>query len=189
MTSRSTRRVLSSVLVLLLVAAAAACGDDDDDSDTGANPTTSATSADGDDEAGDEGGDVASGIDPCSLLTVEEVESATGVSTEAEYDEMLSNDDQVICNWIATEGPMAGIQLRVIPEGPVADFDRQRQSADETSGPAIDVEVAGADRAFSAAEGSIIGMQVGGSFVQVSNLGHGGNEVILPLAELVAPRI
>lgn len=192
-------RVRCTVLVLVL-ALTGACGDDDGDDveadadgvATSDNPAddddgTPTDASDGPDDTGEDP-DEQAGIDPCSLLTVEEVEAAVGATTEPKYEETMSTDFQDVCSWTTTEA-VAGVQVLVNPGGPGSDFEGQRLSADDMVGPAVDVEVAGADRAYAAAEGSIIGMEVGDAFVQVSNLGHGGEEVVLPLAELVAGRL
>lgn len=183
----ASKRLALAIALSVASLTAAACSSDSDDSndssDAGAASSTSTSAASGSDSA-DRDGD-GGGPNPCSLLSAAEVESVVGIAIEGTFNDQLSNDFQQICDWTTTEA-VAGVQVLVIADGPVADFDSQRESANDSVGPAVDVEITGADRAYAVAEGAIIGMQIGESFVQVSNLGTGGQNVTMQFAELVA---
>ncbi len=168
------RRRISLIAVLLAVAfGLVACGGDDDTSGD-SSPDAAGTSATDPvvTTAPDDGS--SSLPDPCGLLTVDELRQATGVDfPEGVRNEALSNESQVICDWVS-EGPLSTAQVLVNDNG--ASFDEQRASVEDAFGePAVDVDLA--DAAYRTTEGSLVAMKVGALFVQVSYIPNGPGNV------------
>ena len=127
--------------------------------------------------------------DPCALLTVQEIDAATGQSfAPAVPHSDLSTDVQAICDWSVADGSPSTVQ--VIVSGDV--YDSNRVGAEEAGEELVDVEVAGADDAFSTLSGSIVAMDVDGAFVQVSYITDSTidlTDVTVELAEAVVGRL
>jgi hypothetical protein len=171
-------RLVTAVIVAGLVAAA--CGGDSSD----ATSTTAAAEENGSTvttAAG--GGDATADIDPCTLLTAADLETATGVAfAEGTYNESLSQDELWICDWAASGSEFATAQVLIIPI-PGA-FAGNRESASDALGEVDDVDIPGADDAYVTTEGSILGMLVGDLFVQVAYIGVGPDDVLAATTEL-----
>ncbi len=125
---------------------------------------------------------------PCSLLTVADIDSATGISYQpGVFDDQQSDDSHSICNFQPVDGVLPFVQVLVSPgESQIA---AQRGTADDFLGGSVDVTVAGATNAYAVAGGSIVGMTVNGFFVQVSYMTSDMGEVTattVTLAEKVA---
>lgn len=160
-----TRHVVPVAAILLLIAA---CGGGSESTtvpagDGGTTTTTEAPSNDGGDGPG---------IDPCGLLSTSDLESATGIEFgEGTYNESLSQDELWICDWVASGSGFATAQVLIVPSA--AAFEGNRDSAADALGGVDDVEVPGADGAYRTTDGSILGMLVGDTFVQVAFIGAG----------------
>lgn len=143
------------------------------------------TAAPGDDTTTTaDGAAPAIGIDPCALLTVSDLEAATGVAFAAGvYNESLSGDALWICDFVASGTEFATAQVLVVPDG---SLESARDGAEGALGGVIDVDVAGASAAFATPEGSIIGMQVGDRYVQVAYLPSGPGDVLAETTQLAA---
>ena len=172
----SARRAPWPLLAILTAAVLlAACGDDDA-TEPGTGGTTTTTIDDGDGSTTTTSGDQTSSAlpDPCALLTVDELQAATGIEfPEGEPNATLSNDSQVICDWVS-EDPFATAQVLVNVNG--ASFDDQRASVEDAfDEPTVEVDLA--DAAYRTSEGSLVAMKVGSLFVQVSYLPPGAGDV------------
>lgn len=120
-------------------------------------------------------------LDPCALLTVEEIMTVTGVSfDEGVFNEELSSESQVICDWIASE-EFAFVQVLFHD---FDSFEGNRDSAADFTGEATDVEIPGVSAAFATGEGSIIGMQVDDGYLQVSYIPSGPGTVLEETTQL-----
>lgn len=127
----------------------------------------------------------AGAIDPCSLLTTSDIEAATGLAfDDGTFNEQLSSDSQVICDWIASE-EFATVQTLIVPDDV---FDSQRESAAEAFD-VSDVSIAGADTAYATTEGSLIGMSVDGMFLQVAYIPTGPGEVLDATTQLATTAV
>lgn len=177
------RSVSTASLLLLLVPHLGACGDDDGSEGSAGDSTTVSDDEGAADDSGgqdsadyDVGDSAASDVpDPCSLLTVDQLADATGVTTfaEGEFNETLSGGDQSVCDWISDD-PFATAQVLITPFGD--SLDSQRASVEEAfDEPTVDVDLA--DGAYRTDEGSIVAMRVGALFVQVSYIPSGPGEV------------
>jgi hypothetical protein len=113
------------------------------------------------------------GSDPCSLLTAADITEATGI----DFGEGVG--DQSTCDWAGLGDQYATVQTLLVD----ADvWQTQRDSAASVDD-VVDLEIPGADDAFSAVGGSIIGMRIGARYLQVSYLVVG---VDSPLPALTA---
>ncbi len=120
--------------------------------------------------------------DPCSLLTAADIEDATGVRFgEGAFNADLSGDMQSICDWIGTVG-YATVQTLIVP---IDVWAAQRESAAIVFA-VVDVDIPGADAAYVTEEGSLIGMQVAGMFLQVSYIPPGPGDVLPQTTALAA---
>jgi len=126
----------------------------------------------------------------CALLTVEDLDSATGLTWgEGVFNESLSSDQQFICDWVTTEGGFATAQVLVQPTDD--NFGSNRNSAESVFGLAEAPSITGADETYATEEGSLIGMRIGGEFVQVSYIPPDAGNVLdatTQLAQAVANR-
>jgi hypothetical protein len=188
---RSLRFLASCIVVGLLVGACA--GESGESTSTGASPTET-TAADGDvgttnttslsveETTTSVPGDGGSGmLDPCALPTVEDILTATGVPfDEGVFNEELSSESQVICDWTGS-GEFALVQVLFHDSDT---FEGNRESAAEFTGEVTDVEIPGASAAFATVEGSIIGMQVDGGYLQVSYIPNGPGTVLEETTQL-----
>ncbi|HSJ82914.1 MAG TPA: DUF3558 family protein [Acidimicrobiia bacterium] len=182
----------SLTLTLALTVLVAACG-----GESGESPTTTAPSAVA--TADDDGAATTTGqeppdettvapsggggemLDPCALLTVEDIMTATGVPVdEGVFNEDLSSESQVICDWTGTE-EFAFVQVLFQD---IDSFEGNRDSAAEFTGEATDVAIPGVSAAFATGEGSIIGMQVDGGYLQVSYIPSGPGTVLEETTQL-----
>jgi len=127
------------------------------------------------------------GVDPCALLTAAEITTATGIDFgDGVFNEDLSGDAQAICDWLSSGSEFATAQVLILDAGAGA-FDSNMASAEEVFGLATDpVNVAGAGQSYATAEGSIVGMDIGGLFVQVSYIPPGPGNVLDATLELAA---
>lgn len=159
----------------------------DDDSSGSSNATTAPTGDATDNGSGDSGASGES-VDPCSLLTVEDLQVATGVDFgEGAVNDAMTNDTNAVCDWASSGDEFATAQV-IIVRGGAENLDSQKEGADEVS-PTSEVEVQGADQAYRTEEGSIVGMAIGDDFVQVSYIPSGPGDVgdaTLQLAETAA---
>ncbi|MDH3189793.1 MAG: DUF3558 domain-containing protein [Acidimicrobiia bacterium] len=183
----------SKALIALCLMAITACGGADSSTTTkGGDDQLSQTTTSADPgtttpgETTTAGGDSVE-IDPCSLLTVDDIEAATGQGfAQGTFNESFLSSDFAICDWVST-GDFATVQVLV---SSLDSYDSQRASA----GGALsvsDISIAGASDAY-VAEGSLIGMRVNGMFVQVSYLPPGPGDVTeatTQLAEVVVANL
>ncbi|MGA7271255.1 MAG: DUF3558 family protein [Acidimicrobiia bacterium] len=197
-------RILNLLVVLLLVTVAACSSDTGDAASTTQPGDVTAPSAEEADSSGTTAPrestvpETTSGtatssldIDPCSLLTSEEISAATGVEFgEGTINQTMTNDGQAVCDWLSSGSEFATAQVLTV-NGDV--FDSNMSSAEEVFGLAAEpVDVPGSDRTYATAEGSIVAMQIGNTFVQVAYLPPGPGEVLdstLQLAKLAAGRM
>lgn len=169
-----TGLVVGGVLVVM-VAAGCTSSSDDDSSGTTASSTSAAAGDDGD-AVGDATTEVP---DPCSLWTAADLAAATGVTFgEGVFNDGLSAPPRQICDWLTPEGaPLATAQVLVVDDSTT--FEGSRTDA------TIDLDVPGADAAYSLNDGDIIGMDVDGIFVQVAYLpADAGADTLTQLAQL-----
>lgn len=191
------RTFVLGTIVALVAALLLGCGGSSDSGDStggdsgGAATTTSATATIESTAGTSANAGAQPAVDPCSLLTVADLEAATGLTWgEAKFNESLSSDQQWICDWVATS-QFATAQVLVLAsdEG----FAANRDSAASVLGLAAeDPSIPGADETYATAEGSVIAMRVGGRFVQVAYVPPGPGNVIdatLKLAQAVAARM
>jgi hypothetical protein len=193
-------RTLKLLIVLLLFATAACSSDSGSTTTSQAAPSNTSTTAvetgNGTEttQASETTTEVAPsgvGVDPCSLLTSAEISATTGVEFgEGTINDSMTHDGQAVCDWVSTGSDFATAQVLIVASDV---FDTNKSSAEEVFGLATDpVEVAGADRTYATAEGSIVAMDIGGEFVQVAYVPSGPGEVLdktLALAEIVAGRM
>jgi len=193
-----SRIMLLGVTLLLLVAG---CGSDSGGSDSTAQPDDSTaaaadTTAETDTTFGESTtGDVTPGleIDPCSLLSADEISAATGIDFGAgTLNETLTIGQQAVCDWVSTGAEFATAQTFILAGGGDL-FEPNMSTADEVFGLTTEpANVPGADRTYATAEGSIVGMDIAGTFVQVAYLSSGTDNVLdatLELATIAAGRI
>ncbi len=170
----SHRRILPIVVLVVLACGLVACGDDDA-TGTAETTVTGGDTSETDPTVTTSEGDASTSLpDPCGLLTVDELHQATGVDfPEGSLNEALSNDSQVICDWV-NEDPLSTAQVLVNANG--ASFEDQRASVEDAFGePTVDVDLA--DGAYRTTEGSLVAMKVGPLFVQVSYIPNGPGDV------------
>ncbi|MGA7227589.1 MAG: hypothetical protein WBZ40_05565 [Acidimicrobiia bacterium] len=126
--------------------------------------------------------------DPCALLTVADLEAATGLTFgEGVFNESLSSDRQSICDWTASGSEFATAQVYLAPDAGGA-FDTAKSGASGAF-TLVDVDVPGASAAYATEEGSITGMQVPGFFLQVSYIPSGPGTVLDATTELAAKAV
>ncbi|MDN4475881.1 DUF3558 family protein [Demequina sp. SYSU T00192] len=125
--------------------------------------------------------------DPCTLVSAADLEQVSGVPFgEGMLAEDIATATEASCVWEAVDGPLPIVQVLVVaaPDQAAA----RRESTEEWMGTATDVEVAGATDAYAAGAGTILGMQVGDVFVEVSYM-SGEDDVTAigtAIAEVVA---
>lgn len=179
------RSATGTILLLLLLILTACSGGGGDGGSAPEEPAANepATSAP-DEEPAAATGDLP---DPCALLTTQEIRNATGHPFgDAVFNEDLSGDAQVICDW-TSEDPFATAQVLIVR----SNLESQRETVESAFGEktvALDL----ADGAYRTKEGSLVAMQVGDLFVQVAYIPPGpGNvaDVTVGLAEQALSRI
>jgi Protein of unknown function (DUF3558) len=161
-------RVAAAGLVLALVVAG--CGDDDGPS----VPTTTAAA---------KAPPVAGLPDPCALLDAATLEAATGVRfAEGAKNEELSGGPVAVCDWVADD-PFSTVQVLVDASGD--HFDSRRESVENAfDEPTVAVDLA--DEAYRTTDGSLLAMQVGSLFVQVSYFPFEAGDVSAQTEQLAA---
>lgn len=165
---------LSTVAALSVVVVASGCSSDDHE----AAPTTVPESS----------GDVTA-PDPCSLLTVEQIDAATGwVLPAGERPDAQLEGDRVICNW---EDLRIGgsVQVQLDRGAGTAGFDRDRAQLTESGVETVTaVQVEGATDAVELAHSGVLTMLVGDDVVQLAVLGteFDGTEQQLLAADVAA---
>jgi hypothetical protein len=113
-------------------------------------------------------------------LTIDDVMTATGVTFgEGVFNEELSGESQVVCDWIGTE-EFAFVQVLIVGFNA---FDSNRASAEEIMG-VTDVEIPGVSAAYATTEGSLIGMSMGSRYLQVSYIPSGPGTVLEQTTQL-----
>jgi hypothetical protein len=149
--------------------------------------TTSTVATEPDPETTTSAATAGSGTD-CMLLTPEELQTATGVPfADGAYNADLSGEHQSICDWISSGDAFATAQVLV--------SDWPYQPSKEGSASAftlVGVTVPGATQAYATEEGSLIGMEIGGRYVQVAYIPAGPGNVLdatTQLAAIVAGRM
>ncbi len=145
----ATARAAALIVGALLVGVSAGCNDD-------GNAAPSASAA----------------TDPCSLLTAEQIEAATGwtVDTGQRPDDSLQGD-RAVCNW---EDPTAGgaVQVQLLVDVGESAFERDRTTAvADAVGVPDDLVVRGATAAFEMADLGQLTMLVDDDVVQLTVLG------------------
>lgn len=119
---------------------------------------------------GDETAAVAT--DPCSLLTIEQIDDATGWTLpEGERPDVELEGDRTVCNW---EDLRVGgsVQVQVDPGAGRDGFDAETaQLAQAGYGDPVATEVAGASGAVELADAGILTMLVGDDVVQLAVFG------------------
>jgi hypothetical protein len=128
-------------------------------------------------------------VDPCALLDAGDLDAATGLTFgDGTFNDALSNEEFAICDWITTGSEYATAQVMVSPGG---DYDLAKED-NATIASLADVSVPGADAAFMTEEGSIVGMNVDGTYIQVAYIPPGpGNvgDITTQLAALALTRL
>jgi hypothetical protein len=120
--------------------------------------------------------------DPCSLLTTDEIDAATGLTFgDGAVNETVTQENQTACDWLAVSG-LGIVQVLVLT---VDVYDSSRDSASEIVG-VVDVSVPGASRAYATDDGSIVGMDMGGTYLQVSFLSSDQPDVSAATLQLAA---
>ena len=174
------RWLAASTVVILLSSCAGS--DDSVTSSSTAGPSTTAASQGGDTAttattsttAADTAG--SNSLDPCSLLTAADITDATGIDFG---EAAVSENARSICDWTGLGDQYATVQTLVV-ESDV--WQTQRDSA-ATAFEVVDLDIPGTDDAFSTAD-SIIGMRIGGIYVQVSYLVVGVDSPLDALIEM-----
>jgi hypothetical protein len=101
----------------------------------------------------------------CLLLTTGDIEEATGVTfSEGTVNESLSDEVKIACDWASTELSSFSFVQVLIADYP---YD-ETKAGTESVYTVTDISIPGANRAYATDDGSIIGMEVGGLYVQVS---------------------
>jgi len=128
--------------------------------------------------------------DPCHLLSRSVVADITGVTMlRADYDEDLSNDHQSVCAWRPAAGGYPVVQVFVSEGGD--QVATQRADAESGLGASTDVTIDGATDAYVVGKGSIVGMVVDDTFVQVALIeptGQDVSDITIALAKEAAAR-
>jgi hypothetical protein len=131
------------------------------------------------------------GVDPCALLSAADLDAATGLTWgEGTFNESLSSDQQFVCDWVTTSGGFATAQVLVHPTD--AYFESNRSSAEGVFGTTDAPSINGASDTYATADGSIVGMKIGGRFVQVAYIPSNPGNVLdttVGLAQAVADRL
>ncbi|MGK2950059.1 MAG: DUF3558 family protein [Acidimicrobiales bacterium] len=155
-------------MLLVLSVLLAACGDDTDgpqsgSSNTTAEPDSTATDAD----AGTTEPDTPTDLpDPCSLLTPEDIEAATGQTFGAgTINDQITNSMQTACDWGADS--VFGSVLVIVNETGQRLVDPDLAELEEGFGEPV-VEVDLADDAYRSERGNILAMRVGDLFVSLT---------------------
>jgi len=124
----------------------------------------------------------------CMLLTPDELEATTGLPfADGTYNADLSSEHQSICDWLSSGDAFATAQVLV--------SDWPYQPSKEGSASAftlVDVTVPGATQAYATEEGSLVGMEIDGRYVQVAYIPAGPGNVLdatTQLAGIVAGRM
>ncbi|WP_082101401.1 DUF3558 family protein [Demequina rhizosphaerae] len=129
--------------------------------------------------------------DPCELLSAADIEAASGVGFgDGVLVEDDAAEDRASCVWNAADGPLPIVQVVVVAGADLAGS--QRASAEEWMGESADVDVAGATDAYEVGDGTILGMQVGDVFVEVSFMSADSDDVTdttVAIAELAIARM
>jgi ABC-type glycerol-3-phosphate transport system substrate-binding protein len=129
--------------------------------------------------------------DPCHVLTRTIVGQTTGVTMlRADFDEDLSNDHQRVCAWRPAAGGYPVVQVFVSEGGD--QVAAQRADAESGLGASTDVTIDGATDAYVVGKGSIVGMVVDDTFVQVALIEPTGEDVsavTITLAKQAAARV
>lgn len=184
-----------NLLVVLLLFTATACGSDSGDSPSTTQPADSTTAGPGTTAgagatsapATTDASSAAFDIDPCSLLTAGEISAATGIEFgEGAINEAISRGEQSVCDWVSAGSEFATAQVLIV-DGGGDQFEGNMSTAEEIFGLATEpAAVAGADRTYATAEGSIVAMDIGGTFVQVAYIPAGTENVLDATLELAA---
>ncbi len=190
------RRWILVVAAVSVLMAACSGGDGTSAADTtttigsttaGEAETTSTVATEPDPETTTSAATAGSGSD-CMLLTTEELQTATGLPfADGTYNADLSGEHQSICDWISSGDAFATAQVLV--------SDWPYQPSKEGSASAftlVSVTVPGATQAYATEEGSLIGMEIGGRYVQVAYIPAGPGNVLdatTQLATIVAGRM
>jgi len=132
-------------------------------------------------------------IDPCTLLTAAEITAATGVEFgEGAPNAAIAAPERAACDWISTGAEFATAQVFIVDASP-GQFEAAMADAADIFGLTTDpVNVPGADNSYATAEGSIVAMDIGGVFLQVSYIPAGPGTVLdqtLQLAAIAAGRM
>lgn len=123
--------------------------------------------------------------DPCTLLTVAQIEAASGLSFgEGELNPQLSTSWQSICEWYSTDANFTFVQVVITADA--STVAAQRETAEDMMGASVDVTVPGAENAYTVAGGSILGMGVEDYFVQVAYMTTGLGDVTSVTTALAA---
>ncbi len=118
----------------------------------------------------------------CLLLTTEELDAATGNTFgEGTFNEDLSNEHQIVCDWVSTGDAFATAQVLI------ADWSYEpTKEGTAAAFTVVDVTVPGASQAYATEEGSLVGMEVDGRYVQVAYIPSGPGNVLDATTQLAA---
>lgn len=125
----------------------------------------------------------------CAALGADDLAEATGLPFQPGVaSDIATAEFQDACDWRTADG-LATAQL-IIVSLDVYDQNLASAAAASPDG-ATDISVAGADAAYAAFNGAIVGMRVGDRFVQMAVLAAGTDQSqnVIALAELVLSRI
>jgi len=151
-------RVTATVSVLLVGAGLAGCSSADDAADRDAA------------DLGDRTANLA--IDPCSLLTIEQIDAATGWTLpEGERPEIDLEGDRTVCNW-EDERDGGTVQLQLDRGAGTDGFAGDRSQLGRAGFDAPEtVDIEGATAAVELADSGILTMLVGDDVVQLAVIG------------------
>lgn len=160
-----------------LVLALSGCGSSAPAGDDGGTPVGSAASAAPTESAA---AVLTAGLpDPCTLLTTADITAATGLEFgNATPNEVVPGPDRAACDWVTTGPDFATAQVLLsVPSA--SSFDDARSEATSVFDLQVeDVTVAGADRAFAVEGGTIVGMDLGTLYLQVSYAPSSSEDVL-----------
>ena len=107
--------------------------------------------------------------DPCTLLTTAEITAATGLEFgAAKPNNVVPGPDRAACDWVTTGSTFATAQVLLWLPTAGSYADARSQAIDIFDMSVQDVTVPGAERAYAVEGGTIVGMDLGGLYLQVS---------------------
>jgi hypothetical protein len=117
--------------------------------------------------------------DPCSLLTTAEIAAAStlefGAGTPST---VITGEDRAACDWVSTGSTFATAQV-LLWRTSAGSYDDARSGMTDALGTDVsDITIPGTRHAFTVTGGTIIGMDMGGLYLQVSFLPSSNEDVL-----------